>query len=104
MLTISNKEQVFKILAENKETLKKFQVKQIGLFGSYANGTASANSDLDFVFEFENISKNFDNFMELSFFFEEIFGKKVDLLTKEGLHAIRVKNVAERIMRSIVYG
>ncbi|MHA1469938.1 MAG: nucleotidyltransferase family protein [Candidatus Asgardarchaeia archaeon] len=79
------KEEILRKLGENKEKIKKFGVKRIGIFGSYVRGEAKEKSDIDFIVEFEEGRKTFDNFMELAFFLEELCGKKVDLLTPEGI-------------------
>ncbi|HEY9205439.1 MAG TPA: nucleotidyltransferase family protein [Candidatus Methanoperedens sp.] len=77
---------VLAIIKKNKTSLKeRFGVKKIGVFGSTVRGEAKMESDVDVLVEFESAKKNFDNFMELSFFLEDIFGKKVDLITTSGL-------------------
>ena len=48
-------------LVENRETLRKYGVKQIGLFGSYVNGTAHTKSDIDLLVELER--STFDDYM-----------------------------------------
>lgn len=48
-------EQIKKILKEHKEDLrKKYGVKEIGIFGSYARGEQKGTSDIDILVEFEN--------------------------------------------------
>lgn len=77
---------VLAIVKKNKTFLKeKFGVKKIGVFGSIVRGDAREESDIDVLVEFESTKKSFDNFMELSFFLEDLFGKKVDLITTSGL-------------------
>lgn len=97
-----DRSEIFKALRENKSTLKKFKVKRIGLFGSYAEGTQTAKSDIDFVVEFKE--PTFDNFMDLVYWLEKVFKRKVEVLTPAGVKSIRVKEVKEEIKRSIVYG
>ena len=80
-----NKEEILRILSENKSALIKYGVWRIGLFGSYVRGEQREGSDIDFVVEFEEGQKTFDNFMELAFFLEETFGTTVDLLTRESM-------------------
>ena len=70
-------------LADNRETLKKFGVKQIGLFGSYVNGTAHAASDIDLLVELERLT--FHDYMGLVLFLEDLFEKKVDLVTAKSV-------------------
>ncbi len=45
--------QILGALQRNDETLRRYSVKRIGLFGSYARGEETAGSDIDFVVEFE---------------------------------------------------
>jgi hypothetical protein len=84
-----------------REIKKKFGVKRIGVFGSFARGEEEETSDIDIVVEFEKPS--FDNFMDLVFYLEKLTGRNVDILTPEGINHIRIKEVAEEIKRSIVY-
>ena len=77
---------VLAIVKKNNTFLKeRFGVKKMGVFGSVARGEAKEKSDVDVLVEFESTKKNFDNFMELCFFLEDLFGKKVDLITTSGL-------------------
>lgn len=93
--------QILKTLREYQDILRKYGVKRIGLFGSYVRGKQKKDSDIDFLVEFEK--PNFDNFMEMCFFLENLFGKKVEVLTPDGVKTIRIKEVAEEIKRSVVY-
>jgi predicted nucleotidyltransferase len=94
--------QIIAQLQKHHDVLQKqFAVKKIGLFGSYAAGRQTKKSDVDFVVEFEE--PTFDNFMGLIAFLEKLFGKKVDVLTPEGVESIRVRSVAEEIQRKTVY-
>ncbi len=66
-------------LLDNRETLQKYGVKRIGLFGSYVRGTATAASDIDFLVELERLT--FRDYMGLALFLEDLFEKDVDLVT-----------------------
>jgi hypothetical protein len=70
-------------LKKHKDLLKKYKVKRIGLFGSYVRGEQKKRSDIDFLVEFEE--PNFDNFMDLAFSLEDLFRKKVELITNGNL-------------------
>jgi predicted nucleotidyltransferase len=101
--------EIIDILREHQDTLRKYKVKRIGLFGSYAKGDQKKKSDIDFLVEFdmtafdENFRGLFDNFMDLSSYLENLFGKKVDILTPVSVDSIRIKEVSEEIKRSVVY-
>ena len=62
-----------------------FGVKRLSLFGSFVRDTAVTSSDIDFLVEFETGKKSYDNFMELSFYLEELLGRKVELVTPQSL-------------------
>ncbi len=62
-----------------------FSVKRIGLFGSFARGEQKESSDIDILVEFEK--PTFRNFMNLSYYLEDLLGREVDLVTVKGLHS-----------------
>lgn len=99
--TSLTKTRILNTLKREQRVLKRYRVKRLGLFGSYVKGNPGRRSDLDFVVEFEQPS--FDNFMNLHAHLEQLFGRKVDLLTPEGVKSIRVKSIAQDIQRSMVY-
>jgi hypothetical protein len=82
---LKNKEQIFRILQSNNQQIRDFGVKKIGLFGSFAKNQQTADSDIDFIVEFEKEKKSYKRFINLSFFLEELLGRKVDLLTNKSL-------------------
>jgi len=70
-------------LEENKDIIKKYGVKRIGLFGSYIRNQQKPTSDIDILVEFESDKITFDNYMDLKFFLEDLFGCKVDLIMQD---------------------
>ena len=82
---VENKKEVIRRLRAGRSKLVSFGVDGISLFGSFAKGQQTSKSDVDILVEFVPDKHSFDNFMELSFFLEEIFGRKVELVTPEGL-------------------
>lgn len=78
-LKILSKAFIKQTLVDNRETLQKYGVKRIGLFGSYVRGTATARSDIDFLVELERLT--FRDYMGLALFLEDLFEKDVDLVT-----------------------
>ena len=93
--------QILKQLREHWDVLKKYGVKKVGLFGSFVRGTQKKKSDIDLVVEFREPS--FDNYIGLVDYLEDLFKRKVDILTPWGVKSIRVKKVAEKIKRSLIY-
>ncbi len=80
-----NSEEIFELIRQNKSELDRFGASRIGLFGSQIRGDAAEESDIDFIVEFVSGRKNYDNYINLCFFLEELFNKKIDLLTTESL-------------------
>jgi uncharacterized protein len=78
-----NKEYIFQKLDENRDTIKSFGVRKLGIFGSYASGDEKRTSDMDFLVEFEK--KTFDNYMDLKIFLEKLFDCKVDLVIADSV-------------------
>lgn len=72
-------------LENNLEIVESFGVKNIGLFGSFARGEQTELSDIDILVEFKKRQKTFDHYMELKFFLEDLFGRKVDLVILEAV-------------------
>jgi hypothetical protein len=99
---VKNTEDVKDVIKKEYPYLKnRFGIKRIGLFGSFSTGTVKKNSDIDLLVEFDK-PIGF-KFMVLAEFLERKLGRRVDLLTPAGMKTIRVKQVAERIKKSIVY-
>ncbi len=75
--------EIIKKIEENKDKIKQFGVKKIGLFGSYSRNEQKTTSDIDILVEFEKEEKTFDNYMDLKFFLEELLNCSVDLVLPE---------------------
>lgn len=95
-------EEVIRILRNKLPYLSSnYGVKRIALFGSFAKGKQKEDSDIDILVEFKKpIGFKFMDFAE---YIEKLVGRKVDILTAEGIKGIRVKEVAEDIERGVVY-
>jgi uncharacterized protein len=78
-----SREEILTILEQNREAIRGYGARRLGLFGSYARGEATEASDLDFVVEFE--TKSFDAYMNLKEFLEALFGCRVDLVLADAI-------------------
>ncbi len=87
--------EIFRIIAEHNGELSRFGVSRIGLFGSAARGEVKPESDFDFLVEFRPGEKNYDNFFEVAELLENLFGRRVDVLTVESVSPI----LKERILQ-----
>ena len=97
-----NREKVTEILREKYPYLvSEYGIRRIGLFGSYAKGKQTEDSDIDIVADFERPMGL--RFVEFAEYLEKILGRKTDVLTPEGVKGIVVKRIARDIEKSIIY-
>jgi len=80
-----SKDEILMKVLEHWNEIERFGVRKLWLFGSYSREEQNEKSDIDFLVEFESGKKNFDNYMDLKFFLEELLGAEVDLITVEAL-------------------
>lgn len=66
------------------ELQTRFDVKTLGVFGSYVRGQAKAQSDLDILVEYK-VAPSFFTFIELEEYLTQLLGVKVDLVLKSAL-------------------
>jgi predicted nucleotidyltransferase len=81
----ARKKEVLAIIRNNEKAIRDFGVRRYGFFGSFVREQDTEQSDIDILVEFEPDQKTFDNFMQLTFFLEDLLGRKVDLVTAESL-------------------
>jgi len=90
------KNEIVNKLRELKPLLaKEYAVKEIGLFGSFAKGDASDSSDIDLLVEL--YQPNGWNFFSLEIYLEKVFGRKIDLVTKNALRERTKKNILNQV-------
>ena len=76
----------------------KYNVKVIGLFGSYVRGEQKKGSDIDILVEFREPISLF-KFLEMEEHLGELLGGKVDLVSKKALKP----RIGRRILAEAVY-
>ncbi len=67
------------------ELQRKYPVSRIGVFGSYARGEATAESDIDLAIEFSGPMGL--NFVAMANEIEDLFGIKTDVVPKRSIKA-----------------
>ena len=84
--SMSQAESLVLVGASLGELCRRYQVKELSLFGSAARGEMRAESDIDLMVEFELGVRmglvRFESFVED---LEALTGRKVDVVTKRGL-------------------
>lgn len=92
------KNKILEKLKELKPVLvKEYSVKQIGLFGSYSDNEQNEESDIDILVEFEKPIGW--KFFSLEKYLEDIFNRKVDLVTKNALK----KQLRDKILNQTLF-
>lgn len=80
------------------ELKKRFNVRRIGIFGSYARGDYNKNSDLDVIVEFDRPLGIF-GLMDLEDYLKGMIGKNIDIVTKKTLKP----SIRERVLKEAMY-
>jgi len=94
---MTNKDQILTFLKQNKKEIQeKYKVNKIALFGSFARGEATKESDIDILVD---MTPSFDNFFDLKYFLEDEFKTTVDL-GKEKNMRLFIKN---KIQEDLIY-
>jgi predicted nucleotidyltransferase len=76
-----------------EELRGRFSVVRIGVFGSFARGDETPESDVDIIVELAE--PTFDHYMDLKFRLEEVLQRPVDLVMADTLKP-RLKPIVER--------
>ena len=97
--SILDKKNLFALIIQNKEKINSFGVISLGVFGSFVRNEQNENSDIDLLVEFKDGEKTYKNFIRLVFYLEEIFGRKVELLTPKSISPY----IQPYIMKEIEY-
>jgi predicted nucleotidyltransferase len=98
-MAVQTKEQLLSLLQEHRHHIHAFGVYRLGLFGSFIREQQGGESDVDMLVEFEPGRKTFDAFMQLAFFLEGLFGRRVELVTPESLSPY----IGPHILREMEY-
>lgn len=77
------KKEVKNKILKNGDIFKKYQVRNLAIFGSFARNQQRKNSDIDFLVDFDNAT--FDNYMGLWKELKRLFRRKIDLISKSAL-------------------
>ncbi len=94
---MKSRSDIFNLLEKHRTEIKAFGVLELGIFGSFAREEQTDKSDVDVLVEME--SRTFDAYMDLLFFLEDLFGRRVDLVVKDTIKPI----IRNRVLREAVY-
>ena len=89
------RDDVLNVLRGHKATLaRRFGVRDIALFGSFARNRASEHSDIDILVQFDGPATS-KRYFGVQFYIEDLVGRPVDLVTDKALRA-ELRPVVER--------
>jgi predicted nucleotidyltransferase len=98
---VKNVEEAKAILKEHKdEVIRKYQIVEIGIFGSFVRGEQKSRSDVDILVEFDD--KNIPGLLKLSEmerYLRKLLKKKVDVVIKSGIRT----ELKKGILKEVVY-
>ncbi|MBP7563641.1 MAG: nucleotidyltransferase family protein [Candidatus Cloacimonetes bacterium] len=94
-----NRDEILKYLRQHKEELLQFGVEEIGLFGSYAKGNNTVNSDVDILVKFGNTNSKFYSYFNLKNYLQDRLHLEIDLCREEDIR----KEFREDILRGVIY-
>ncbi|MFO7968405.1 MAG: nucleotidyltransferase family protein [Archaeoglobaceae archaeon] len=96
---MKSKEVILKTLRKELPYLEEeYNVKSIGIFGSYVRSEQREESDVDILVEFQR-PVGFFQFLNLEDYLSERIGLNVDLVTSDALKPL----IKPRILKEVVY-
>lgn len=91
--------QIKNILASSKAELRKrYKVKELGIFGSYARGQQRKSSDVDILVKFSPNASLFD-FVGLGNYLEEKLKIKVDVVSDRGIRPELKNSITKGVLK-----
>jgi hypothetical protein len=96
---ITTKETILELIRLHRLTIRNFGVRKLGLFGSFVRNSQNSSSDIDLLIEFEKGEKNFDNFIQLNYYLEELLKRRVEIVTTESLSPY----IGPYVLKEVVY-
>ncbi len=91
--------EIRQVLSLQKQSLCEiYQITEIGIFGSYARGEETEASDIDILVDYQT-APTFIMLVELRDYLSQLFGLKVDIVTKNGLKP----RMRDRVLSEAIY-
>ncbi len=94
--TIHTLEDIRRLRPQIMELARKYRARQVSVFGSCVRGEMRADSDIDFLVDFESDFRLTD-IIRLSRNLEELLGRKVDVVPKQALRKELRKTVTSEM-------
>ena len=92
-------DEIKQILSERKSWLcETYQITEMGIFGSYARGEQTQDSDVDVLIDYSEAPTLFE-LVNLRDFLRDLIGLPVDIVTKNGLRP----KIRDRVLSEVIY-
>lgn len=82
---VNNKQQIMKLVIENKQAFRDLGARRVGLFSSFARGEQTNKSDVDLLVDFLPGRKSYRNLLGLADLAEKLVGRGVEVLTLQSV-------------------
>ena len=96
-LTVTLEDALHTLRAHLPEIYQRYDVKSLGIFGSFVRGEQEGRSDLDILVEFQS-PPTFFRFIEMEDYLSQLLGVRVDLVMKSALKP----RIGERVLSEVV--
>jgi predicted nucleotidyltransferase len=84
------------------QTAQKYKLKALWVFGSYARGEATEDSDIDFLMDYsDSIIVNLYDFVALIDELKDLLSKDIDLISTEALFHIHMQEKDPEFIKSV---
>lgn len=87
----------FILLTQKQSLCKRYCITALGIFGSYARGEQNEASDVDILVDYDT-APTFIELIELRDYLSEVFGMKVDIVTRKGLK----DRIRDRVLQEVI--
>ncbi len=92
-------DEIKQILSDRKSWLcETYQITELGIFGSYARGEQTQDSDVDVLIDYKQAPTLFE-LVNLRDFLRDLLGLPVDVVTKNGLKP----RIREQVLSEVIY-
>ncbi len=82
-----------------EEFIKNYSIEKIGLFGSFANGKNTLNSDIDIVYETSSKDLTLSQFFQIEEELKKQFNRNIDLVNLKYMNPL----IKRKALRDMIY-
>lgn len=95
-MLITTRDQVIAKITANRPALERYGVRSLALFGSAARDKMRNRSDIDILVQFDKAT--WTNYIGLKFYLEDLFGRKVDLVTPKAIKPVTKPSIEKDLL------